>query len=144
MCAWILIQSKYSCIFPPILAGLAAALINVPLRGFSYPRSHKQIRGSDSMKLFHFYSNALGTNFSAEIRFLGGPDGNMRSGWRIKVAWFLPKIFQRVVCILLKLNEIHDNVWNTNPQMVSSGNPAAIIRLGHTSFVSLRKLSCKV
>lgn len=37
------------------------------------------------MKLFHFYSNALGTNFSAEMRFLGGLDGNMRSGQRIKV-----------------------------------------------------------
>lgn len=37
------------------------------------------------MKLFHFYSNVPGTNFSAEMRFLGGPDGNMRSGQRIKV-----------------------------------------------------------
>lgn len=38
------------------------------------------------MKLFHFYSNARGTNFSAEMRFLAGPDRNMGSGQRIKVA----------------------------------------------------------
>lgn len=73
--------------FPPSqFRRSGGALINVLLRGFSYPRSHKQIRGSDSMKLFHFYSNALDTNFSTEMRFLGGPDRNTRSGQRIKVA----------------------------------------------------------
>lgn len=75
----------HACFFPQFLR-TGSAVINVPLRGFSYPQSHKQIRGSDSMKLFHFYSNALGTNFSAEMRFLGGPDRNMGSGLRIKVA----------------------------------------------------------
>lgn len=84
--------------FFPFLAGLAGALINVPLCGFSYPRSHKQIRGSDSMKLFHFYSNVLGTNFSAEMSFLGGPGGNMRSGQRIKVA--LTESFQKYSSVL--------------------------------------------
>lgn len=72
-------------IFSPV-SQVWRPVINVPLRGFSYPRSHKQIRGNDSMKLFHFYSNALGTNFSSEMRFLGGPDGIMGSGQHIKVA----------------------------------------------------------
>lgn len=77
----------HACFFPPQFHRSGGALINVPLRGFSYPRSHKQITGSDSMKLFHFYSNVLG-NFSAEMRFLGDPDRNMGSGQRIKVASF--------------------------------------------------------
>lgn len=72
-------------IFPPILQAWRHTN-QCAATWFYLPVVTPQIRGSDSMKLFHFYSNALGTNFSSEMRFLGGPDRIMGSGQCIKVA----------------------------------------------------------
>lgn len=90
------------------------------------------------MKIFHFYSNVLGTNFSAEMRFLGGPDRNMGSGQRIKAASseFCQK-YSSALCAFYQSFMKSMIMSENKSKMLSSGNPAAIIRLGRTSFATL-------